>query len=346
MLKSDPAPPDLPARLRALSGARERDRRASLIALLLVVIFGTATLWVTRTVFEARIADVAILAEESAGTLANSVADDFAAAIAIGIPLDKARGVAPYLDSALQSDSLVSEIAIFDLNETALYRAPAHATLSGQVRVPIAVNGQTYGTVMVTPSSQIVDRVRRHVRDVAIASALVLAIAIAAFLRLVTLERINLPRARLAASTAAAARGVYADFSPPDAGPIRRIGQRGAHLTRPLRRSYRQLMELTDEVRALDTSGRLTERIAATLTPLAGLVFDRPLATSSLARGRLWWPIAALAGLFATRPLVASFAADRVGPNELAALFIAATLAASGDVHDAAGGVIDTNFCR
>ena len=342
MPKSDPAPPPaIPTRLRDLGGAKASDRRAFAIAVVLALVFAIGTLWIARNIMEERIADVAIMAEEAAGTLANSVADDFAAAIAIGIPLDKVRGTAPYLESALQSDSLVSEIAVFDLEENALYRAPAHARLTGRVRVPIVSEGKTYGTVMVTPSSQIVDRVRRHVRDIAIASALVLAIAVAVFLRLVALERINLPQARLAASTAAAARGVYADFTPPDAGPMRRIGQRGAHLTGPLRRNHRQLMELTDEVRALDTSGRLKARIETALAPLRDLVFDRPMAATSLSRGRLWWPGAALMGLLATRPLVASFAADRVGPNELATLFIAITLTAF-----ALGGLLGLALAR
>ena len=111
MPKSEPAPPPaIPARLRDLGGAKASDRRVLLIAIVLLAVFSAATLWVARAILEERVADVAVLAEEAAGTLANSVADDFGAAVALGIPLDKMRGVGPYLESALRSDTLVSEI--------------------------------------------------------------------------------------------------------------------------------------------------------------------------------------------------------------------------------------------
>lgn len=325
MPKSDPV---RPPRLRDIGGAKASDRTAFALGLVLAVLLALATLWLTRAVLEERIEEVAILAQEGAHTLASAVADDFAAAIDLGIPLDRARGVTPYLEGTLQSDTLVSEIGILDLSEKVLFRVPAHARLEGTVRAAIVVDGERQGSVVVTPSSQILDRSREHLLAIAVAISLVLSVALAVVLRLAALERLNLPQARLGASAGAAARGVYADFTPPLAGPLRPLGQAAVRLTSPLRRRHRQLMEMTDEVRALDTSGRLSGRISAALAPLAGLVFDRPMVLRPPATGRLWWPLAALTVLLAARPLVTSFAADRVGEASLAAIFMALTMAA------------------
>jgi len=325
MRKSD-APS--PAGARDIGASHESDRIALAMGLAMALLFAAATLWLVRGPLETRVHEVEALSERAAATLASAVADDFAAAIALGIPLEKARGVVPYLESWLGSETLVSEVAILDPGGEVLYRVPAHARLARTVVTDIVVDGTPAGQVAVTPSSDIVERAKWHLGAVAIAVSLVLAVLIAVVLRLVALERVNLPQARLGASAAAAGRGVFADYTPPGSGPMRPHGQSAARLTSPLRRRYRQLMELTDEVRALDTSGRIASRIDAALAPLGALVFDRPYMPRPPEGGRLWWPLAALATLLATRPLVASFAADRIGEDNIAAVFIAATFAA------------------
>lgn len=310
-----------------IGGHKATDRTALALTLALAVVFASATLWLMRDVMEPRLHEVHILSDEAAGTMASSLADDLGAAIGLGIPLDKMRGVEPFLASALESETLVSEIGILDTTETVLFRAPAHAALAGTVRAPIVYDGVRQGAVEVTPSSGIIDRARARLWAAAFASTLMLAMALTVTLRLVAMERINLPRARLGAAAGAVSRGVFADFTPPPEGPLRPIGQRAVRLTSPLRRRQRQLREITEEVRALDTSGHLSERIDAALAPLADLVFDRPTATERDRQGRLWWPLFALATLLASRPLVASFVADRIGETDGASIYIAVTIA-------------------
>ncbi|GAB5375719.1 MAG: hypothetical protein AcusKO_21810 [Acuticoccus sp.] len=315
-------------RLGDVGGHKRSDRICLALALVFAAIFALCTLWLVRAVVEPRLHEVRVLSDEAAGTMASSLADDIEAAVALGIPLDRMRGVEPFLHAALESDSLVSEVGILDMHERVLYRAPAHARLMGTVRAPIVVDDTIHGIVEVTPSSGLIDHARHRVVGAALASALGLAMIFAILLRHLALERINLPRARLGASAAAVSRGVFADFTPPPEGPLRQIGQSAVRLTSPLRRRQRQLREITEEVRALDTSGHLAERIDAALAPLAGLVFDRPLAPLRDRAARLWWPLMALSALIATRPLVASFVADRIGETDIASTYIAATVAA------------------
>ncbi|MEM8663723.1 MAG: hypothetical protein AAGF49_06315, partial [Pseudomonadota bacterium] len=168
----------------------------------------------------------------------------------------------------------------------------------------------------------------RH-RAAAVALSLVTGMLVAIFLRIVALERLNLPQARLTASAAAAARGILADFTPPPPGPLARDGERGARVLAPLRRHNRNLAVLTEEVRALDTAAELDGEIRSALAPLDRFVFDRPRRSAEPRFAPLWWPLLALSLLFAARPLVASFALDRVGPGEIAPAAIAAAISSN-----------------
>lgn len=336
MQKSDGAPSPATASaaptapLRDLGGNKRDDRIALAIGVFFFALLLAAALWLSSTVFEEKLEDLTITSRDAAETLAHATADDIAKAVGYGIPLERLRGTETYLAGIVDPGTLVSMIAVLGPDERLLFRAPAGSgpVPGSAVRAPIVVDGAVVGSILAEPSPRIVDGARERLYAAAVASALVIASFVAVVLRLAGLERTNLPQARIGASASAVGHGVFADFTPAPRGPIRRIGQRAAHRMAPLRRQYRQLMQLTDEVRALDTSGVMTERIAAAVAPLERYHFDRPLHSRVQPSVRLRWPLFALACLLAARPLVASFAADRIGSDPLAGVAVASSLAA------------------
>lgn len=327
-----------------MGSSKRTDRTVlALSAALFVLVFAVGE-WLALTIFEPRYDDLTITTQSAAETVAQAVSEEMAVATGYGIPLARMRGVEPYLEGILRSEALVSRIAVFDAAERLLFIAPATAhdefeTFTAQaVRAGIPGEDGPVGSILVTPSPTILQDARRDLQSTLLASAVLVATLTGVLLRIVLLHNVNLVQARLGASMGAASHGVFADFTPAPSGPLRRIGQFAAHSIAPLRRTHRKLIDLTDEVRALDTSSTFGNRIDGALAPLSGLSFDRPLKQSASTPPSLLWPLFALVTVVATRPLVTSFAADRIGPGDLATIVVALTIAA--DAVGAALGLL------
>lgn len=329
MLKSDGTATPRTVAMRDIGRAKRSDRTAFALGSGLSLVVAALTLWLAALVFHERVRSIVMSSEDAAQTLADAVADDIGEAVGYGIPIERLRGVDEFLARVLEADRLISAIAILDTAEAPLFASRAFQPNETQLRAAILLDDQAVGTVVAVPSNVVGDDARHELFAAAVAVALLVGILSAVCLRIAALERVNLPQARFGASAASVARGVIADFTPPMLGEARGWGRNGARLLEPLRRSYRSMMVLTEEVRALDTSRLMTQRIQTALMPLGRYVFDRPRTERVRAATPLWWPFAALSALFAARPLVASFAADRVGPNEVAFVAIGASLAAN-----------------
>ena len=299
---------------RDIAGTRRADRAAFLMAITVGTVVLLATLWLAVIMIEPRLQRLEVASTDAAQTLASAVAEDFSQAVALGIPLARMRGVEPYLSTILRSEYLVSTVLVRGPSEEELFAVPAGTEEPApSVRAQIMVDGKAVGTIIAGPSPQIAATAREHLLRSAIAAALLVGIVCGIIFRIALLERLNLPQARLGAAAGAVARGTFGEYTSPRAGTMVALGRSAGLLLGPIRREHRRLLALTDEVRALDTFGRVRTEIDAALAPLRAYSFDRPRAARSpTAANGLWWPFAALSVLFATRPLVASFAADRV----------------------------------
>ncbi|WMS42986.1 hypothetical protein RDV64_00875 [Acuticoccus sp. MNP-M23] len=299
---------------RDLAGARRADRAAFVLALSVGAVVLVATLWLATIMIQPRLQRLEVASTEAAQTLASAVAEDFAEAVALGIPLPQMRGVDDYLSAVLRSDNLVSAVLVLGAEEQRLFAVPARTAVPRPlVRAQIMVDDKAVGTIIAGPSPQIAETARLHLLRSAIAMALLVGLLSGILFRIALLERLNLPQARLGAAAGAVGRGTFGEFTPPRAGAMLALGRSAGLLLAPIRREYRRLVALTDEVRALDTFGRVRTEIDDALAPLAAYSFDRPRKGRMLSSANaLWWPFAALAALFTPRALVASFAADRV----------------------------------
>lgn len=278
--------------------------------------------------------------EDVALAVARAVAGDVSRAVDLGIPLEEMRGVEPYLEEVVAANPAIAAVGIAGPSGTVLYRsgdiAPAGAGKVVRVALGEPGTGSAAGAVLVRPSGAEVTRARTHVVSATAAIALLAGLVAGVLVRIFRLERVDLPLARFVAGGRAVARGLFADFSPPPPGsPLRPLGTAAARLTSPVRRAHRRLLAVVDEVRALDTARTLAGRIEEALAPLSAYGFDRALRARPREVGLVWWPAAALASVEAARPLAASFAADRIGADPLAAVAVAA---ASG--ADSVGGIL------
>ncbi|MCF3935667.1 hypothetical protein L1787_19930 [Acuticoccus sp. M5D2P5] len=315
-----------------LSGAAGSTRAAVATALLIMAVVLATALFVLLPRIERSFEALDTRSDHVATSIAESVAADVHRAIGLGIPLDAMRGVEPYLDNILSANPSVAEIRVLDPTERTLYAAGEPGLVYGAHReVRAAISGESLdGTIVVVPSRQMLQRVHDHIVEAAIAIAIAAGIAAGVFYRIVALERRDLPQARFVVGGRAVSHGVFADFSAPRPGPFQPLGQAAARLTVGLRRGQRRLQSVVDEVRALDVTHTLHERIGAALAPLSAYRFDRPFKVRRLEVGFVWWPLLLLTMAMATRPLATNFAEDRVGDDPILPLVIAATMAASG----------------
>ncbi|WP_170134883.1 hypothetical protein [Acuticoccus kandeliae] len=320
-----------------LSGHLASTRRATIAALCVAAIVLASALVVLLPRFESAFSALDSSSDYVAAAISESVAGDFQRAIDLGIPLREMRGVGPYLDTILEANPSVASISILDPNERVLFAAGETGGVYGderQVRSAIAQGRAVEGAVVVVPSRLMLERVRGHIIQSAIAVAIAASLFVGILLRLLLLERRDLPQARFVAGGRAVAHGVFADFTSPRPGPFQPLGQSAARLTVTLRRAHRRLQVVVDEVRALDITRALHERIDAALAPLAAFRFDRPFPHRQ-DDGLLWWPLAALSAAMAVRPLVANFAGDRIGDDPIVALVVGGSVGAM-----AAGGLL------
>ncbi|MBJ3776341.1 hypothetical protein [Acuticoccus mangrovi] len=318
------------------SSHASRAERSDLLALLVGTLVGLLALLAAFLAIERSFGnafdDLAIKSDEVALAIGEAVAEEIEHAVALGIPLDKMRGVEPHLQAMLAANPSIAGIAILDEAEDVLYAVEPGQVFDAatHMRAPISV-GETRGAVLVRPSLYVVEAVREHILASALAVALLAGLAVGLALRFALLERVDLPRARFVAGGRSVARGVFADFTPPPPGPLTPLGAAAARLIGPLRRSYRRLLLVVDEVRALDTSNLLHGRIDAAMRPLRAYRFNRLFVRRIEREGAgLAWPFLAMAAAEASRPLVANFAIDRIGDAPLSTIAAAGAVAADG----------------
>ncbi|MEM7695972.1 MAG: hypothetical protein AAF318_16105 [Pseudomonadota bacterium] len=311
------------------------DRACAALALAIALVLSAATLAFTHFAVTPAVERLDLNAAAGAQTVADVIAEDFARAVGLGIPLDAMRGVEGYVSAVLSDDTLVGAVGILDTGERLLFRVGEGGDLS--IRSPILVEGALVGTVAVAPRTVALTRARNAVFAAGLALSIALGALCAVLARAALLRRVNLPLARLAKSGDAVARGIIASFGePPRASPVRAMGEAAATALSPVRRQHRRLTALADEVRALDTDGRFRPAIDGALESLSDLTFDRPYKRHLTRAVSVLIPFALLTAFTATAPLVASFAADRVAGARAEAVAAGLTLALYG--LSAAGG--------
>ncbi|WP_226574653.1 hypothetical protein [Acuticoccus sediminis] len=326
---------------RYVSGSVASDWVCAVVGLLAALIVGAAAYGTIIVTMPTALADVEDNSGDVSLTVAQSVAADLGRAVALGIPLDEMRGVEDYLKGVLSFAPQVEDIAILDRTERVLFEAgtgePAIERLHTRAPILDPDSQQSLGVVIAHASTATRDDVERAVIAGAVAISILAGLITAIALRIVRLERLDLPTVRTAAMLQSAAHGHFVERGLIPSGLLLPVSDALARAMTPIQLGYRRIQALSEEIKAVDGSAGVRQRLAAATGELADLRLERR-------RGRLrtigfvWWPAAALSVLMATRPLTANFAYDRIGDSPFAAIPVA--LAVSAESAGALLGVL------
>ena len=344
MQSFDPRPPVAGPRVslrrgRYVSGSVASDRIAALAGLLTALFVGLASYVAVIVAMPPVLADLDVKSSDVAATVAQSVAADLSRAVGLGIPLGAMRGVDDYLSEILGFAPEVDGIAILDRQERLLFSSRSGDALLDRphARAPIMApaggtgegeggtedgEGAAIGSVIAQASSATHAGVMRAIAASAATVALLAGILVGLAVRIVRLERVDLPTVRTAAMLHAAARGHFVIRGLTPAGVLPPVADALARAVTPIQLTYRRIQALVEEIKAVDGSAAVRQRVGDALGALEGLRLETR-------RGRLrhiglvWWPAAALTVIAATRPLIANFAYDRIGNDPFAEVAVA-----------------------
>lgn len=320
---------------RYLSGSVASDWMCALVGAVTALIVAVAAYSAGHLAIKYSLQDLAQEAEQAALTIAQSVADDFGKAVALGIPLDQMRDVGSYLEEILADAPEIEGIVVLSAHEEPLFssRPDAGSIVGPHARAPIlvATDAALVGTVRAHASSTMRDAVERTVLLAGMVIALLAGLVVAVAMRVTRLERVDLPMVRSVAALNGAARGHFVERGLGDSGLLPPIADALARAMTPIQLTHRRIRTLVEEIKAVDGSTPVRQRVGAVVANLDGVLIEqRPAPRRAL--GNVWWPVAALTLVMAARPLIGNFAYDRIGDGPWAD-----TVAAIGCTASAAG---------
>lgn len=311
------------------------DRVSGVIATVLAIIVAGAVLITLASGLTSEETRLHNTSRQVAASIGRSIGDLIGRAVGLGIPLNELIGVDSYLNGILAANDEVNAIAIAAPNGDILFhdeRSPGSTESDADttvVSVPIEVNRTVVGHVQVTPAFVAVHRAHEEVFAVIVAGSILAGLICGVWFRLFRLENIDLPAARFVGACRAATLGHFGEYSTfPDGNPIRPLARAVAYFLMPVRRSARDAYALAEEIQAIDVMGTFTARVKTALAPLAGYRFDHVTQPPRHQGWGGWLVLPAVAIIESTRSLVAPFAADRIGRDPLAELFVGATISA------------------
>lgn len=301
---------------RYLSGSVASDWMCALVGAITALIVAVAAMAAGHLAIDASLDDLAQEADDAALTIAQSVAVDIGKAVALGIPLEEMRDVGPYLEEIMADAPEIAGIVVLSANEEPLFSSRPDATtiVGPHTRAPIvpAPDAAVVGTVRAHSSTIMRDAAERSVLCVGLVMALLAGLFVAIAMRVARLEQVDLPMVRTVAALNAAGRGHFVERGLGRSGLLPAVADALARAITPLQLTNRRIRTLVDEIKAVDGSTPVRQRVAAIVAPLDGeLIEHRPAPRRTL--GNIWWPIAALALVMAARPLIGNFAYDRIG---------------------------------
>lgn len=275
----------------------------------------------------------------SVRSIGASIALSVERAVGYGIPMPELYGVEDYFNQILRSNDEIVAISIVDNDGKALFTArdASSPPQARPVAVPIELNGQRQGTVLLMPSYRILSETRTAFLYAAGAAILLAALVVGVAMRWLLVEVIDLRKARFVAVARTVVRGRFRDESLPrwDTPLVELIEVAYTRLNE-VRGEARAAATLAEEIRAVDFDGSLAARVSRAIAPLGSLAAFTPVSRPrSVTFWPGWWalPVLALAG--ATRPILSGFAADRMDDATSRALEVAASLGT-----DAAGRLL------
>ncbi|UOM32910.1 hypothetical protein [Acuticoccus sp. I52.16.1] len=315
-----------------VSGSVASDWLCAFVGALAALVVGLGTYGAILLAMPPALDDVEQNSLAVANTVAQSVGADIRSAVSLGIPIEEMRGVHDYLAEVLGFAPEVEEIAILDRQERLLFSsdpAPDSVLDGPHVRAPVLdpASETVIGTVIVHASTETGRAVARGVLVVSVLVALLSGLVVAVWLRIVRLERLDLPTVRTAATLRSAGRGHFIERGLTPSGLLTPLVDALARAVTPIQLTHRRIQTLADEIRAVDGSAAVRQRAAEATAAMQDLSLERR-------RGRMrtigfvWWPAAALTVLMGTRPLVANFAYDRIGDDPYAAVSVALAVTA------------------
>ncbi len=269
-------------------------------------------------------------------SVGRSVAQTIQLALGYGIPFDQIYDVQGYLEEVMSANAELAAIRIQNLQGDIAYSRERTIETGDkdfyhplEVTVWIIHQGQRVGHVGLTMSGEATWDVSLHQYLLLIALTLLAGLATLMAVRILLVERWELPRSHLMASLSATARGNFSDFSKlPDVSPVTQVSHLAERARAPVRDRAREVSYLAEELKSIDLDGSLGRRVDVAVEEVErSYRFDRPQRLEA----DLWWPgwlnlLLVLVGTM-TLPLIGGFAADRVGFNLLASSAATAALA-------------------